>query len=195
MEMFTKIGLFLSFVVLMFSGCSKDGNGPAESEDYYFRFKVDGIQQAYTARDQQINLTGSSQYDEQNGVYAINIAGMRNILESGKHTLTVFVSDTEGFAAGTTYSNIPGEGDDYPDFVFSMGYHDGAGNLFVAGGAGDKPLAGLYEPAFVTFTEIAENYMSGTFSGTLNWYESSSGTNILMGTVVISDGQFKVPMH
>ncbi len=67
---------------------------------------------------------------------------------------------------------------------------------FIAGGSGDNPLyAQLYRPAFVKFSEISETNISGTFSGTLLWYDSSGGTNVLMDSVVITEGKFIVPAY
>lgn len=193
MKNYNSIILVL-LVCLTFMNCSKDdGGNPDAKAEYYFQYKVDGVQQDYDYGDHQSNLVGSLGYDEHTETYALNIAGIQNIFESGKNTLTIFVSDTEGFTTGINYSNFPGAGDDYPDFVFTMGYYDQDGNLYVASGQGDSPIyMELYEPAFVTFSEITDTYISGTFSGTLIWYDTSQGTNELVDTVVISEGKFKV---
>lgn len=185
----------ISLLFLLLAGCSKDDN-PNDNEDseYYFQFKADGTDLDYKFGDDQVNLTGSYGYDESTG-YALNIGGIKNIFESGKNTLTIFVGDTGGILEGVNYSNIPGEGDDYPDFSFLMGYYNSEGTLFIAGGAGDNPMFGLYKPAFVKFSKIAESAISGTFSGTLLWYDSSGGTNVLMDSVVISEGKFNVPAY
>jgi hypothetical protein len=191
------LGLILLVIILLPVGCSKDDDSFNDNEDseYQFQFKVDGTEQKYIFGDNQVNLTGSYGYNGNIGVYSINIAGSRNIFESGKNTLSIFVSDTREFSKGVTLSNIPGEGDDYPDFSFSMGYFNNEGNLYIAGGAGDNPMFGLYKPAFVKFSEISETYISGTFSGTLLWYDSSSGSNVLLDSVVITEGKFNVPRY
>ncbi|MFA5327641.1 MAG: hypothetical protein WC384_07610 [Prolixibacteraceae bacterium] len=189
--------ILISPLFLLLAGCSKDDDGSNDNgnSEYYFQFKVDGTDQNYKFGDNQVNLVGSYGYDGNTGVYALNISGINNIFESGKNTLVIFVSDTGEISKGVNYSNIPGEGDDYPDFSFSMGYYNSEGNLFIAGGAGDNPMFGLYKPAFVKFSEIAESVISGTFSGTLLWYDNSGGTNVLMDSVVISEGKFNVPAY
>ena len=187
--------VLISLLVLLLAGCSKDDDNPDEESEYYFRFKADGTDQNYKFSNNQVNLTGSYGYDGNTGVYALNIAGSKNIFESGKNTLSIFIGDTRGILKGVNYSNIPGEGDDYTDFSFSMGYYNSEGNLFIAGGAGNNPMFGLYKPAFVKFFKISESAISGTFSGTLLWYDSSGGTNVLMGSVVISEGKFNVPAY
>lgn len=186
----------ISLLFLLLAGCSKDDDGSNDNGDseYYFQFKTDGTDQNYKFGDNQVNFTGSYGYNESTG-YALNISGINNIFESGKNTLTIYVGDTGGISKGINYSNIPGEGDDYPDFSFSMGYYNSEGNLFIAGGAGANPMFGLYKPAFVKFSEISESAISGTFSGTLLWYDSSGGTNVLMDSVVISEGKFNVPAY
>jgi hypothetical protein len=191
------LGSILLVIILLPFGCSNEDDNLNNNEDseYQFQFKVDGTEQKYIFGDNQVNLTGSYGYNATIGVYSINIAGSRNIFESGKNTLTIFVSDTREFSKGVTLSNIPGEGDDHPDFSFSMGYFNKEGNLFVAGGAGNNPMFGLYKPAFVKFSEISETNISGTFSGTLLWYDSSSGSNVLMDSVVITEGKFNVPKY
>jgi hypothetical protein len=181
-------------VGLFFAGCSKDGDEPRVKSEYYFRYKVDGTQQDYEYGNNQINLVGSHGYDPNTKTFAINIAGIRNIMESGKSTITILISATKDFTTGVNYSNIPGAGDDYPDFLFTMGYYDPDGNLYVAGGQGDSPIyAELYEPAFIKITEMTEDYMAGTFSGTLIWYNTAHGKNEFIDSVVISEGTFKVP--
>jgi len=189
--------VLISFSIILLAGCSGENDDFDDKEDneYYFRFKVDGTDQNYTFGDAQVNLTGSYGYDNKTGVYALNISGIKNIFESGKHTLTIFMANTGEISKGLNYSNIPGEGDGYPDFSFSMGYYNSEGNIFVAGGAGNNPMFGLYRPAFVKFSEIAESAISGTFSGTLMWYDSSGGTNVLKDSVVISGGKFNVPRY
>ena len=181
-------------VVLAFSGCSKEDDEPRNQSEYFFRYKVDGTQQDYEYGNNQTNLVGSHGYDPNTKTFAINIAGIRNIMESGKNTVSIFINGTEDFATGVNYSNIPGAGDDYPDFLFTMGYYDNEGNLYVAGGQGDSPIyAELYEPAFVKITEMTGDYFSGTFSGTLIWYNTAQGKNEFIDSVVISEGTFKVP--
>lgn len=188
------LSLIAVSVMILFARCSKDDDDPGVKSEYFFRYKVDGTQQDYEYGNNQTNLVAIHGHDANTGTFAINIAGIRNIMESGRNTVTIFISDTEDFSTGVNYSNIPGAGDDYPDFLFTMGYYDNDGNLYVAGGQGDSPIyAELYEPAFVKITEMTGDYMTGTFSGTLIWYNTAHGKNEFIDSVVISEGTFKVP--
>jgi hypothetical protein len=181
-------------VVIAFAGCSKEDDEPRNQSEYFFRYKVDGAQQEYAYGNNQANLVGTHGHDANTGKFIINVAGVRNVLEGRRNTITIVISDTEDFSMGVNYSNIPGAGDDYPDFLFNMGYFDDDGNVFVAGGQGDIPIfAELYEPAFVKITELTGDHITGTFSGTLIWYNTAQGKNEFVDSVVISEGTFKVP--
>ena len=194
MKRILSIKTTLWVLLLILAGCANDGDTPEPGTSYYFRYEADGVQHDYGGQRSQVNLTGILGYDANTATFSINIAGIRNIAESGRNTLTIFVSDTDEFPTGINFANLPGEGDDYPDFLFSMGYYDNDGNLYIAGGQGDSPIyAELYEPAFVRFSEITETHISGTFSGMLIWYDNANGTNEFVDSVEISDGEFKVP--
>lgn len=183
------------FIVLAFFACSKNDPQTDRSPDYYFEFKVNETKLEYPMQKAQINLTGTLSYDGKTGHHTIHVAGMKDLHQPLKNTLSFIMVDQTGFSTRVNYCNIPGAGASFPSFMFTMGYYDANGQLYSAAGAGDQDMFDLYEPAFIEFTEITEAYIVGKFSGTLRWYESSGGTNVLKGTVVISNGQFKVPRY
>jgi len=178
-------------------GCSSDDNEPNDNqhEDYYFHFKEDGVQVSYEYQPKtQVNLTGSILFDSGTNTNIASIAGMENIFESGtKNRLTIFLSDSDAIATSVRYTNVEDEGDVNPNSVFLMGYYDGQGNLYSAA-LNPGPKA-LYELATISFTEITNTQISGTFSGTLLWYDVSGGTTELLDSVVISEGMFSVPRY
>lgn len=179
---------------LLCGGCSKSKDSPDSNSDYFFRFKVDGEEIDYKSGPNQNNLTGFMSYDGNTQKYMLNIGGFKDIYQSGKNTISILLSDSDELKANTNYSNIPAAGDAYPDFIFTFGYYDNNGNLYVAGGQGNNPIyAELYRPAFVKITEMGDKHFSGNFSGTLIWYNSSQGVNELIDSVVITEGKFKVP--
>jgi hypothetical protein len=188
--------LLILLVNLFLLGCSKNDNGPdGVASDYYFRFKVDGTQVSYKfTPDTQINLTGIIDHDNESGLHAVNIAGIDNIFETTlTNRLTIFLGDSNSFTTGTSYTNIEGQGDSTPDSLFSMGYFDEEGNLYSAG-LNSTPTP-LYDLATVQFTEITDSHISGSFSGVLKWYDTNGGTVNLVGSVIISEGTFKVPRY
>ena len=183
--------------VFVLMGCSSDDNEPNDNqhEDYYFHFKEDGDQVSYEYQPKtQVNLTGSILFDSGTNTNIASIAGMENIFESGtKNRLTIFLSDSDAIATSVRYTNVEDEGDVNPNSVFLMGYYDGQGNLYSAA-LNPGPKA-LYELATISFTEITNTQISGTFSGTLLWYDVSGGTTELLDSVVISEGMFSVPRY
>lgn len=191
-------GFFLALVsLLVLLGCSSDDsddNGNQKSE-YYFRFKVDGSQISYDyLPESQINLTGSILFDSGTGNYVASIAGIEDVFETDPlNRVTLFLSDSADMATEVDYTNIVGEGDRTPSSVFLMSYYDEQGNLYSAA-LNTGPTA-LYESASVTFTEITETKISGTFYGTLLLYDLSGRTVELLDTLVVSEGVFAVPRY
>ncbi|WP_318345612.1 hypothetical protein [Flagellimonas baculiformis] len=188
--------LLLLLVNVFLLGCSESDDGPDDTAgEYYFSFKVDGTQVSYEfTPNTQINLTGIIDHDTTSDLYAVNIAGIDNIFETEPtNRFTIFLGDSENFATGIAYTNLQGQGDKTPDSLFSMGYFDGEGNLYSAG-LNSTPTP-LYDLATVRFTEITDSHISGSFSGTLKWYDTSVGTVELVGSVVITEGAFKVPRY
>ncbi|ALJ06533.1 hypothetical protein APS56_15940 [Pseudalgibacter alginicilyticus] len=178
---------------LFIAGCSKEDDNTNLKSEYYFRFKVDGNQVEYPfTPETQINLTGLLDYDERMQTYVMNVGGIENIFESMTNTLTIFVSDTQEILTGINYSNISGSSVTVPYFSFGMGYYDSEGNLYITG---LNTVTELYETAIVNFFEITDTHISGTFSGTLIWYDFNGGTNVLVDSVVVSEGKFKVPRY
>ncbi|WP_159076489.1 hypothetical protein [Flagellimonas amoyensis] len=194
MKKTTKRILLLLLFSLCLLGCSKSDDGPDNTAgEFYFSFKVDGVQVSYEyTPDTQINLTGILDHDTASGLYAINIAGIDDIFETTlTNRLTIFLGDSNNFTTGISYTNIEGQGDSTPDSLFTMGYFDAVGNLYSAGM--NITATPLYELATVRFTEITDSHISGSFSGTLTWYDTSGGTVELVGSVTITEGVFKVP--
>ena len=108
MKRYILISILL-LIILLPVGCSNNDDSLNDNEDseFQFQFKVDGTEQKYIYGDNQVNLTGSYGYNGNIGVYSINIAGSKNIFESGTNTLTIFIGDTREFSKGINISNIP----------------------------------------------------------------------------------------
>lgn len=191
-------GFLMAFTFLFaLMGCSSDDSEPNDTQerDYYFHFKADGAQVDYEYQPEtQINLTGSILFDSSTNTNVVSIAGIEDIFDSGtQNRLTIFLSDSADIVTGIDYTNIVGEGDRTPSSIFLMNYYDEQGNLYSAA-LNTGPTA-LYEFAKVTFTEITDDKISGTFSGTLTWYDLSNGTVQLVDSVLISEGIFSVPRY
>lgn len=191
-----KYSLLLLIANLCLLGCSESDNGSDDATDeFYFRFKIDGEQVAYIyTPDTQTNLTGIIDHDEQSGVHAVNIGGIDTIFETGlTNRFSILIGDMENIVAGVSYTNIEGKGDRTPDSAFNMSYFDAEGNIYIA--VLNTTATQLYDLATVQFTEITNSHISGSFSGTLKWYDVSGGTVELVDSVIISEGIFKVSRY
>lgn len=184
------------FLLLSLGSCSSDGpgeQGPGQGE-YFFKFKVEGeaISYPFTPAT-QINLTGILDHDPNTGLHVANIAGIKdNTVADLADRLTFFLGDPNEFATAQPYSNVAGADRILPA-TFQMAYADAQGDIYVASINTTAPP--LYAPAQLQFTEIAQDHISGTFSGTLNRYDISGGKLELVGSLAISEGSFKVPRH
>ncbi|MBT33353.1 MAG: hypothetical protein CMO01_27140 [Thalassobius sp.] len=190
-----KTLLLLCISLIVCTGCSsKDVDPKIDNQDeYFFKFKVDSNLVEYEYKSEtQINLTGLLGYDVNSGQYTLNIAGIDNIFETTfTNRLTIFIGNSSELSTGVTYSNISEQGDETPDFIFLVGYYDIEGNLY---SAGLNTIAELYKTTFVKLSQITETQISGTFSGTLLQYDTNGGTLKLLDSVVISEGEFNVPI-
>lgn len=177
----------------LFQACKSDDddNGVNPSE-YSFRYKLNGNQIDYPFKgNSQINLTGSMGYHETTKTHTVNVGGMQNILEPLTNTVTILISSTDEIKTGITYSNMEGASNTVPDFMFLMGYYNDEGDLFTAGL--NIISVPLWKRGYVRFEVINEREMKGTFGGTLIRYDSSSGENVFLGEVELTEGEFKVP--
>ncbi len=183
--------MFMPILLLQACNSDDDDNGVNPSE-YFFRYKLNGSQVDYPFMgNSQVNLTGSMGYHESTETYTLNVGGFRNIFETGTNTVTILISSTDEIKTGITYSNVEGASNTVPDFMFLMGYYDDEGDLYTT--ALNINSVPLWKQAYVRFEVINEHEIKGTFSGTLVRYDSSSGENVLLGEVALTEGEFKVP--
>jgi len=184
-------------LLIALGGCSSDGPGDPDGDggDYYFRFKVDGADRSYPyTPETQINLTGILDHDPNSGLHVMNLAGIKDNSESvPRNRVIIFIGEYRDILTGVPYSNFPAQQGEGPHSIFQLSYFDEQGNIYTA--ANNTLATPLYDQATVSFTEIAGDHISGTFSGTLKWYDPSGGTVVLMGSVEIEQGSFRVPRH
>lgn len=193
-----SLGGWCALVLLLaLGGCSSDGDGDSNGDNgnYYFKFRVDGVERSYPyIPESHINLTGILEQDQNSGLHVMNVAGIKDnrgpIL---RDRVIIFIAEYQDILPGVRYSNFPAQQGEGPHSIFQLSYFDEEGNIFTA--ANNTIATSLYDQANVSFTEIARDHISGTFSGTLKWYDSSGGTVVLMGSVEIEQGSFKVPRH
>ncbi|WP_111307488.1 hypothetical protein [Confluentibacter sediminis] len=184
----------LSYLTIIVACTSNnDDHNDNQLTDYYFKFTIDGTPISYNLKpDAQVNLTGSYVSDEHNQLYAIQITGSSDIFKPNENQFVIYLNDSSEFTISTTYSNSESPDTETP-FYFVMGYYDKNGEIFTA--SLNSPALQLWENCYVKFDEITESGIKGTFSGDLLRYDTSSGKNLLAGSVHIEDGKFHVPRN
>ncbi|SFT50677.1 hypothetical protein SAMN04489724_1052 [Algoriphagus locisalis] len=181
--------------IYIWSGCSSGDENPTDNEKsiYYFRFKIEGQLVEYPYQPEtQINLTGGKYYDGVNQLHIIQLSGTQNIYQSLKNQVVFHLGHTEDFTTGITYSNLASE-DVVTLHTFLFGYHDENGKNYIA--TKNSAVVSIWDEVTIEFSQIDASGLKGTFSGTGKSYDSSSGQNILNGSVQITDGEFYVPRN
>lgn len=183
----------LAVLTVLVVACSKNEVAPVAEANYFFSFKENGVERAYVHEVGTANMSGDFLSDSNTGTKNLTIIARKTYLAPNANAMSFLLADTAGVVVGVNYNSAPEPGAAYPDYAFMMGYHNNAGNLYLASGFGTINLGGLYRPAFLELTEVSGTAIAGKFSGILMWYDTSGGTNVLMDSVVISDGRFRVP--
>lgn len=160
--------------------------------EYYFRFKLDGVQQEYYASP--ITLA----YLIYHGVgdyYSMSFTTSKNIFEEGINTLGFFLKDKEVFKVNAVYSIKEVSINEFTDLqMLAVLFDDHNGKRYFA----DKiPRENqgfvIYDKAEVIFEVIADNEVKGRFSATMTNYDDMDIHN--PKKVTITDGEFRLPMH
>lgn len=192
---YMKYPYYLLFsLIFIFQACSPDDTSmDGDTSEYYFRYKVDGKQIDYPFKPEtQINLSGI--YESNGQLYAIQVFGAADILDSGQNNqLVLHIGDSTEITTNITYTNIEAPDSTVPGSNFSMGYTDMDKIVFIT--SKNVISTQLYKNARIRFEKISENNIKGIFSGTLSYYDMSTGKPVLAKEVVITDGEFNVPRY
>lgn len=176
--------------VLLVAACSKDDDPAAETDEYYFRFKVDGVAVEYPFSPNNLTATFNA-YAENEELYVVQVAGRRQLAEADKNQFSIHLSHSGELQTGVRYAVEEASGQTVPDVVMTVGYWDGEGTMYIASVIGNGLTR--FGNALVTFTEVTDNYVKGTFSASLQHIDSSGGTTEVLGTAEITGGEFMVP--
>lgn len=183
-----KITYYLTFLSLLFlhQGCSSDQNPETEIvTDYYFRYKINGVQKDYSAF---VNTESAAYWNyvdfSNNGQLHSRLSATENISYNGqRETLSIDLMLTRNIQANLDYTTS-GENRITEPEVLVMGLFDADGNMFLANSYSYSHS--FQSDAVVRITEITNSNIKGTFSGTL--YNNSNPDE----TVSITDGAFYV---
>lgn len=170
---------FLSICLTSCNNDSDDDNNVVPDEEYYVRFKVNGVQKDYKSlADVMLNEKNSG------GLYQFSMVGLENFYEGGTtNNLTLSILDPEPVASQVEYTNYaPTSGEEERVQILILTYLDEAGVAYTA--LGDEfAILGVISDSKTTITEITETAMKGTFSGTLYNIDRTK-------TVEITEGEF-----
>lgn len=195
MNKFLKAIFLVVFSLMLVCTCSSndDNSDNNQNLNHFLRYTLNGDQINYTFdSNNQINLIGGITFDSDNQLNIAQVFGTDNIFESNKNQISIFIGSTSEISTGVTFSNTDTSNDVVPA-IFVMGYFNDNGAIYTA--SINTSSVQLWEKASITFNQINENSLIGTFSGKLLLYDNSTGQNILIDEVVISNGKFNVPRN
>jgi hypothetical protein len=187
-----NISLFLlaSVMLMTTAGCKKNTSDLQNDNEYYARFKTDGVQQNYTigvspnpatlaigSNQVTIYSTGATTVSMQN--ITIYFFTLIPLTSNFTHTETDLLLGTQ------------------PEIIFRYSKNLASNNYYPITNydhAGTNPLyAGLVRNFRVTVTAVTATTIKGTFSGTV-YHENANGDADLSDKIQITNGEFFLPI-
>lgn len=193
---FKTLAVLLSCVVLMGS-CKKENLNAGNDDDYYIRFAFNGVQAEYTSQPFGSITTN-------NGMEMMLIGAYKNLNASSplKEHISILIYNKTTIAAGATYKDpvkVTGtNGTTVPQVIIT--HYNSAETAFqtvglfsdengvVTGSDLIPSLKNIKIDATVSITELTNQYVKGTFSGTA--YQADSWINAVHQP--ITNGSFFV---
>ncbi|MDR7129708.1 hypothetical protein J2X69_002053 [Algoriphagus sp. 4150] len=167
--------------------CGSEDSIEPES-NYYFRFKVNGVQNNYSETvNQSITFQGWSWSDLSldNGLLDTRVFAAKSINDGGKNSILFDLYHSSPLQTNHNYSNHGTSAMVDPEFLV-LGIYDENGTMFYTDNLGWNKYNGGVNDATIRFNEITENSLKGTFSGTL-YSTKDIGENLS-----ITEGEFHV---
>ena len=162
------------------TGCKKStgtaGGGGGNTNGYYMRFKLDGVQTEYDSEP-----IAEITYNSSEGIYGLVIAAYKDVNLGAKNEITIIGYSKTNFAANVPYNDpaktIEINGSSLPQMT--VFYNDTAGLGYLTAGtfadaAGNILIPGMVADAKLTISDLQKAYIKGTFSGTA--YKASDFT-------------------
>jgi hypothetical protein len=169
----TILGLLATF----FNACSKNNDTPGN--DYYIRFKQDGVQKEYRAA-----IVADMPDTATQGMYGMLITGLKELSASEQISVGVFDYTHQPIKTNQDYQMRydfePGGGID----ILSHITYNQAGD---AHSSSVSVQDNRYESAHITLTEITDKYVKGVFSGKILKDPTENSPEVLYN---ITDGEF-----
>lgn len=169
--------------------CSCVSDDSIEPEgNYYFRFKVNGIQYDYSETVRQsVTFQGWSwcNLSLDNGLLDTRVFAAKSFNDGEKKSLLFDLYHSTPLKANHNYSNTGPSAMLKPE-LFVLGIYDDNGTMFYTDNSSWNENNGGMNDATVRFTKINGKSLMGTFSGTL-YSTKDQGKNLS-----VSEGEFHV---
>ncbi len=189
-----RIYPFLMTAMILLAACSKKSDDAGEENKYYLRFKVDGNSVTYSEKDQSRNTDYTTLANTvfSNGNYMHVITGSidKQSLISQKNFLSLSLLTSKDINSGISFSSNSATSENYlQSIAFALGYTDEDGKTYVSFGEDAEDLVfqqsgiTINTDNKITFTEVADTYVRGSFYGSL--YADDFTTK-----KVITEGEF-----
>lgn len=178
-KVFPVVQLIL-LVLISISSCTKNsgGGGGNPPQNFYLRFKNNGVQNEYKAHAEgNFNRVSGANYN--------SIVGATKVqFEATKNNMTIGLTTIGKASPNTTYTNYT-TATATKAKLLQLAFYDEAGKFFMSWGEEFLSImpAGSTADARVVITEATSEYIKGNFSGTL----FSQGYT---SKITITDGEF-----
>lgn len=184
--------LAVSILLVGLSGCSKSSSSEDLPPDdgYYITFKVDGQEVAFANDNQYSTVLGTFNIPSSSGdQYATAIIASKSTDGSNADAFTIICGTVDEAEAHIIYTNYTANAPKMKAFTFLGTYGNVNDQVY---GTVDETLMDLFEntkaDSEITFTEVTDKTLKGTFSGT--WYDIESDP---YPSIKITEGKFYVP--
>lgn len=178
--------MLLTVFVVAFSSCDKEPDRP----DYYYRFKVNGVQKEFKAN----NNSGILFLDDPNGVNKYMIFSMTTGRDDDRNAISLSLRTLETITIGTRYEMQLGINVNQQVVPrITLLYFDENGNQFIAGLL-QRDNPGARDDAWVVFDELTQEGSFGRFEATL-FPADFEGELSARPEMRITDGEYFLPNH
>ena len=176
-----QLSFAYTIIVLNFIlSCSKSEPGTSASNEYYVRFKMNGVQVEYKANaEATFNKPSGSDH-------ITTLGGTREPFEAKKNNMTIGLTTNGANATNLTYTNYATlAAGTAKAKLLQLAFFDDSGKFFMSWSDDFVSLLLQGSPinCRLVLTEATSTFIKGNFSGTLYTQDYTSNTNI-------TDGEF-----
>lgn len=182
-------------ITLLVSGCKKgnnddDGENNGGDNEYYVQFKTNGTSFTYKS-----NAIGQIMAKSNDNIYSCVLMGYNNFVEADKSLISLVIFSEEPISA-KTYKNadFAEKADESMVPQLLITHYDASKTSYLSMGipvSAVPPFDKIVSDAQVNITEIGNDNIKGTFSGTV--YKTTDAT--FTQTLKITEGKFNLKKY